>query len=227
MALLILNTYFLIYLVNFKLIVFNEDYYRKEFRKYGVYDKLDGYEIEQVNSDLLDYLRYERTNNLIDSDFFNEREKEHLLDVKALFQKALSIVNYVMVSFVLLVVLFFFVVRKELHARNDFGKWLLKHGSIILIIRCSLGSLTILGIVLLLKYRFSYIFTKFHEMFFKAGSWMFDTQVDKMVILYPEGFFVDVTLKIFLDTLSFSLILVALGFLGLYLLKRKSIKSRG
>src|SRR3989338_2178370 len=81
---------------------FNEKFYKKEFVKYGVYEKLDGYDIEAINKDVLGYLRKENI-NIISGDFFNGREKDHLLDVRVL-------VNNILLAYHVSIFLFFILI---------------------------------------------------------------------------------------------------------------------
>ena len=89
--LMILIVPVVIYLYNFNSIAFDENFYKKEFSKYNVYNNLKNNYIENINNDVLNYLQFEKNNNLIENNFFNEREKIHLLDVKDLIQTILSI----------------------------------------------------------------------------------------------------------------------------------------
>ena len=76
--LMVLDVPFIIYGFNFNSVAFDEDYYKKEFSKYNVYGNLENYAIEKINSDVLNYLKNEKNNELIKNEFFNEREKIHL-----------------------------------------------------------------------------------------------------------------------------------------------------
>ena len=110
--LLIIDIQFILYLSNFNSLGFDENFYRAEFQKYGVYENLDGYDIEKINTDVLDYLRYGK--GLIENDFFNEREKEHLLDVKNLIQKTIKFYYFSIILFFLLLVSLISLLNKNI-----------------------------------------------------------------------------------------------------------------
>ena len=72
----------IIFLYNFNSAVFDRDYYKREFTKYNVYENLKNYDAEKINNDVLYYFISGKNNGLIENNFFNEREKMHLADVK-------------------------------------------------------------------------------------------------------------------------------------------------
>ena len=109
--LLIIQIPFFLYLLNFRLIAFNEGYYKSEFKKYGVYGKFPDEDINRINFGLLHYLRYDKTGNLIDSDFFNQNEKEHLLDVKKLVQSTLFFFYFIILNMVILVIVLICLIK--------------------------------------------------------------------------------------------------------------------
>ena len=58
-------------------------------------------------------------------------------------------------------------------------------------------TVVVLGLAGLLSFMdFSEAFVKFHEIFFSGGNWMFDPRTDYLVMLFPEGFWFDATLRI-------------------------------
>ena len=68
---------------------------------------------------------------------------------------------------------------------------------------------------LLLKFNFDLLFAVFHKIFFKPGSWFFDSNI---VDLYTSGFFYDTTVKIVVNTLIMAL---AVMVVGVYLYRPK------
>ena len=43
---------------------------------------------------------------------------------------------------------------------------------------------------------FTAVFTKFHELLFNNDLWLLDPETDYMIRILPEGFFLDMTLRI-------------------------------
>src|SRR3989338_6397982 len=111
-ALLIIHIPFFLYLLNFRLIVFNENYYKGEFEKHGIYGKFPDKDIDKTNRDLLLYLKHGNAGNLIDSGFFTLEEKEHLLDVRNLVQRFILYFYIVIFDVVILSLVLFYLTKK-------------------------------------------------------------------------------------------------------------------
>ena len=112
-VLLIIDIPFILYLSNFNSIGFDENFYKKEFQKYDVYGTLGDYDIEKINDDVLNYLRYGEE-GFIENNFFNEREKVHLLDVKNLIQKTIKFYYFSIILFFLLLVSLISLLNKNI-----------------------------------------------------------------------------------------------------------------
>ena len=113
---------------------------------------------------------------------YNDRELEHMLDVKIVVSGAMRVLE---ISAVILVLLALWAWR---------GKWLkdyirgLQRGGIL--------TLIILGLIILtVMVAFNYLFILFHEIFFKAGTWTFLFS-DTLIRLFPERFWEDTFLVV-------------------------------
>jgi integral membrane protein (TIGR01906 family) len=111
------------------------------------------------------------------SHLYNDRELQHMLDVKNVVKGAMRVLA---VSLVLLVVLGLWAWR---------GKWFttyikgLQRGGIV--------NLFFIGLIILfVLVAFDYLFVLFHEIFFKAGTWTF-LYSDTLIRLFPERFWQD------------------------------------
>ncbi len=128
---------------------------------------------------------------------YNDRELQHMVDVKNVVTGAMRVL---MVSLVLLVVLALWAWR---------GKWLttylkgLQWGGLLTLI--FIGS-----IILFVLLAFDYLFVIFHELFFKAGTWTF-LYSDTLIRLFPERFWQDT----FLVVGGLSAVLGLLFFFGI------------
>ncbi len=111
---------------------------------------------------------------------YNDRELEHMLDVKRVYRTATLVWE---VSIAVLIILAIWSWR---------AKWLdvylksLVHGGLLTIVLLGLVVLSILTL-------FNYFFVIFHELFFKSGTWTF-LYSDTLIRLYPERFFQDIFL---------------------------------
>ena len=191
---------------NFNNVVFNGDFYKKEFSKYNVYSNLAQYDVEKINKEVLFYLKNGKNQEIIANDFFNAREKQHLLDVRNLIAKLffayhISIFLFLS-SFLALCLHFNFKFRKII---EKFLLALLSGNFFVLVA----------GILLFFLWNsnFYFIFGALHETFFPAGTYSFNPGFEKIVVLYPENLFFDALSEILLQTILSSIIIIFLVFL--------------
>ncbi len=190
----------IIYLHNFNSSAFDGNFYKKEFLKYNVYTNLKNHDIEKINDDVLNYLKYNNYDELIKNDFFSQREKTHLLDVKNLIQNLFLIYYISLILFLLLFAVLIFLL--------DFNYKIIVERFFVMMFFSSL--LTLLDAFLffiLTKLNFDFIFDFFHKTFFPIGAYMFNPELEKIVVLYPENLFFDVLIKIITKTIFSSMIL--------------------
>jgi integral membrane protein (TIGR01906 family) len=108
---------------------------------------------------------------------YNNRELQHMLDVKYVVKGANRVLA---VSLVILVILGIW---------SWLGKWFdlylkgLQRGGVLTLIFIGL-------IILFVLVAFNYLFVIFHEIFFKAGTWTF-LYSDTLIRLFPERFWQD------------------------------------
>lgn len=113
---------------------------------------------------------------------YNDRELQHMLDVKNVVQAAFKIWY---TSLIVLVVLGIWAWRGGWAPAYRQG---LRRGSILTIV--------LIGIIILLVIAaFGFIFVGFHEIFFKSGTWMF-LWSDTLIRLFPERFWRDTFLTV-------------------------------
>lgn len=204
--LIVVNIPFILYFSNFKVLLYNENYYKKEFQKYNVYETLKEYDIEKINKNVLDY--FKDKDEL--SGFFNEKEKSHLSDVKNLINDISYLFKLLILNFIILLIILYFL------NKNKFRKYLgfsLVSGGVLTFLHAFFFWLTI-------KLNFEETFTIFHKFFFK-GNWMFNPLTNNIVVLYPEGLFFDFAYTVVIRTLILAFILILIGLL-LFLRKKKN-----
>jgi len=116
------------------------------------------------------------------SHLYNDRELEHMLDVKNVVRGAIVVLE---VSFAVLLVLAVWAWRGRWQAAYLLG---LQRGGILVLVFLGL-------IILSVLVAFDYIFVIFHEIFFKAGTWTF-LYSDTLIRLFPERFWQDTFLMV-------------------------------
>ncbi len=108
---------------------------------------------------------------------FNDRELQHMVDVKNVYRAALLVVEASVITALLLLLWAW-----RGHWLRDYLKGLQRGG---------LLTLVLLGLILLfILAAFNIFFVFFHEIFFKAGTWTF-LYSDTLIRLFPERLWQD------------------------------------
>jgi len=69
------------------------------------------------------------------------------------------------------------------------------------------GIIVFSALSFILKDFFSAAFIRFHELFFSNDLWILNPATDKLIVLYPEQFFVDFVTAVYVRSLLISLFL--------------------
>lgn len=188
-------------------------YFEKEYKKYNVNNpkgivNMEMDELISVTKHMMQYLRGNRENLDIiatidgtEKEFFNEREKSHMADVRDLFVGALSVRWFALGMAVLcLINLSLLLYWKDIKV--------LLFRAYLATIAGLLTLLTALGIWAFID--FTGAFYKFHALFFSDYEWILDTSTSRLINILPEGFFVDTAIRIVVIFILFILIMGAL-----------------
>ena len=169
-------------------------FYKKEYQKYEVTKDLD------MNIDYVMYVTEHMMNYLIgkedklsvvttveekEQDFFNERDRMHMSDVRNLF---LGGIKVGIVCLAVAVIVLGIIGKRE----KDWRRLLFRSYTIALVVWVLIGVL--LGIAFSID--FTMCFTIFHKIFFTNDLWLFDPATDYMIRMLPEGFFLDMVIRI-------------------------------
>lgn len=127
--------------------------------------------------------------------YFNEKEKQHMLDVKGLVSKGFMLL-YILLALMIASVTYIWDYAK-------IGRMLMLGGAI------AIGVVLISVIAAPL---FDTVFLKFHQVFFTNDLWILNPETDKLIVLFPEGFFMDFTANVLIRMLVMSLAIIALGY---------------
>lgn len=194
----------IIYIFSFTLIIatlltvidfacFDSDFYKKEYIKcstkfvIGTSDE----ELEKMTDVLLGYLRddyktldLKATINGEVKEVFNKREKDHMVDVKNLYQNAILVRN-ILAGITLVLLLIIIYQRNFLEIQKIYLKTLLFAGLI----------LGFLGIYI--SADFDTFWTNFHHIFFSGNDlWLLDPSTDILIMMVPGTFFNDLVWRI-------------------------------
>lgn len=211
--LLIINVSFFLYLVSFRIIAFDKDIYKSEFQKYNIYDKFPGTDIDRINSDLLDYFMHEEKDVPIGTDFFNDKEKAHLIDVKFLMRVVLFSFYSGFLAILVKLILLILLVKYQ---KED----LFNYAAFMAAVSGALAIIPTLAAGIIMKIGFGRFFTIFHQLAFDNNLWMLDPATDNLIVMYPQGFFYDMAMKIVWATMIQAVILLVGGIAAYKIRKR-------
>lgn len=181
----ILIPFFLIFIFSIA-IGFSKNYYLYEFNRIKPENELniDPKFIRYAAQVIAEYLSGRRDNLEVPGfkNFFNEREIEHMKDVKNIFR-------YLIYLTIIIGVLIFILIKKQ-----DFPNIFLFSFIPIIIF-----------LILYLFVPFDKLFIDFHLILFKNDLWLLNPETDRLIVLLPEEFFIRAFQKILIFT-SLSLI---------------------
>lgn len=169
-------------------------WYEKAYKKYDVLDKLDMemQDVMYVTEEMMAYLRGNRTDLVVltivdgrEREFFNDREKAHMVDVRNLFVGGLWIRRIAALVLALLIIL---MVKTKSNWKH------LLPQSLLIGFGAFVGIIVVVGTVVASD--FNKYFLLFHEMFFRNDLWLLNPETDLLIRMLPEGFFFDMVLRI-------------------------------
>lgn len=200
---------FLIFLSVFKYASYDQNFYEEKFVEYGV--KEDVPNAELLHKKIIDFVSGK---SQVAPSELNNREQQHLFDVR----KVMSIATILLYSFIALFALLLYV---EISISFKTGGNIL---SIIGKVMFFSGLLTIAlaGISLaLITLDFPASFESFHRILFDKGTYVFNPATEVIVRLYPEQLFQDIGARVSKGVIFFSITAIVLGILLMLNSKQK------
>lgn len=188
------------------------DFFEKEYTKYNITNAVNMQmeDLLYVTKEMMDYLYDKREDLNIEAivageqrEFFNEKEKAHMADVKDLFLKA-KIIRRVCILITTASIVFFLYSKKFVYISRAF--------QIVTGIFLCLTA----GLFILISTDFTKYFNLFHELFFTNDLWLLDYRTDLLINIVPEPFFVDTAVK---SGLLFAVVIVILFMVSTIQLK--------
>ena len=150
--------------------------------------------LDKATETLIDYMNDDRDNldewNIDNSNFeyFNAREKAHMVDVKELFGLAKRI-NFAIFLILIIILVFYLVFDKK-----GMFSYFFKYSLVTLVV--TLGLMAVSSIVIMID--FTRFWTFFHEIFFRNDLWLLNPKTDLLIRMMPERFFVRMVIQILL-----------------------------
>jgi len=148
-------------------------------------------------------------------ELFSQREVLHMRDVKGLVRGVYRVVIATSIYLLLFVAVGLLVWRSRLFASlASLALW----GSGV-----TVGLVVLVGIFSLVA--FDKLFLIFHQTSFANNYWMLDPKRDYLVMLFPEGFWLDATIFVALLTIAQAIVVGSVGAGVLLLWRRRSHRS--
>jgi len=150
-------------------------------------------ELERIGREFIEFFKGNRTEMQVAAQtpsgvrpLFNAREVQHMDDVRNLMNVFFKAQPVAGVALVLALVTAFLLFRRD------------SLGAIQAMILAGVGSTLLLAVLVggLSMLDFESLFIQFHMLSFSNDLWQLDPRTDYLLILYPEPFWLDVTLRI-------------------------------
>ena len=170
---------------------FNKGFYLREFEKHHVpsVTKIQIEDLSKITEKIITYLQDKDDHLNIQvpiggkvQEVFGEREKQHMVDVKVLFQRGYQIRN---IGLFIVIAAFLIKVR---HSKRE------AYRSLILSSMLSLSFVLLLFI--LIQIDFNKYFTHFHEIFFNNDLWLLNPETDVLIQMLPLEFFTNISVAV-------------------------------
>ena len=172
----------------------NIDFYSKMHLSNNISEvvNIDYNDLVDVNVNLINYLNNDRNDlnmtYLIDGksqEFFNSKEKDHMVDVKYLYQ-LFSFINILCVSIFLFILIYLLFKRDYFLLVTTYIKSFFVFIFVMIVI------------VFLVLIDFNSFWITLHELFFTNDLWLLNPYTDRMIMMYPLNFFYNIVIRIIL-----------------------------
>jgi len=174
---------------------FNLDFYKEQytFRNTAQMIGVSQNDLLMVTDVLLDYTSGKRPDMNVEVEvegvvqpYYNQREIDHMVDVRNLYLNVLQIRNILLVFALINIAALAVFRRKVIAPMLEFGlTWVsIGLGAILL----ALGTFAVID--------FNAFWTAFHKVFFSNDLWLLDPNTDNLINMVPEGFFIDLIVMI-------------------------------
>lgn len=176
---------------------FNGRFYTDEYAKNDTasYVGVSSQDLNTATDVLLSYIQDKRgdldfTVNMdgVQRQYYNEREKAHMVDVKNLYLGAVGFAMYGIITAAALFALCFLIRKKKALKTVLFGIY-------------NASYVILAGFAILAAWAasdFNGFWTRFHMVFFRNDLWILDPSTDLMIRMFQSGFFFDLVLMILL-----------------------------
>lgn len=209
-----------IIILSVRIVCFDRSIYKREYEKSHTawfMDTTDD-ELMKATEALLLYIQGERDSIMVDVEidgektaFYNEREAEHMVDVKVLYENAMKVMYICFAAFFTLTALLLVLYKKSAFKNIINGFFIANIIAAVII-----GALALFVLI-----DFDTFWTSFHHVFFTNDLWQMDIFTDRMIQLFTGGdFFFTICIGVVIWSVGIDLILLIAAFVA-----RKSCKQ--
>ncbi len=186
-----------IILISIHSVIFNADFFVEKFTENNTAESLNISETDLYNAnfkllayvqDSVDDMDYEIMVDGQSESFFNQKEKDHMVDVKVLYLNSVYARNLSLMAFVLLFVISSFIYPKEKLKTYRQGLY-----DALIVIGTLLAAIAFYALI-----DFNAFWTSFHKVFFTNDLWLLNPATDRMIVMYQLNFFYDMVFNIFI-----------------------------
>ena len=189
--------------------VFQKSFYEEFYEKEHLAQELDISE-EELNESLFSMLDFVQSKTDSIASIFNEKEVEHMKDVKSLYELAKK-VQWICLGVTVCIVLIFYKVERR-HMFSFLAKGF---------IQASFCFLFFIGVLALWAWiDFTDFWYRIHTLFFTNELWIMDPRTDFMILICPENMFSALCLK---TGLTFIFIVLTINLGSFWYLLKKSV----
>jgi integral membrane protein (TIGR01906 family) len=198
-------------------VALNRSFYQDEFTRYGVgqVTGLPPDELNRVAQAFIDYFQGEpgRMDVTVQTrtgpaPLFNEREIAHMVDVQAIMR--LFVRGWLISALVLMLGIVLIVAVDPPTGARELLRAVTVGGALLVI---AIGALAIGALI-----DFERLFVQFHMLSFSNDLWLLDPATDRLIQLFPEGFFYDSAIRIAVQTVGTGLLALVGGLVALHFL---------
>ncbi len=181
---------------------FDPSFYKQQYASLGTAEKLDSggaANLDRATEVLLGYLQGREENlDLVmgtddgEHEYYSEREKAHMIDVKALYQNALA---FMVAGFCVggALLLYCMLHKKRAYLRQTLRVYFWTTVGILAFFVC-------IGIWAAVD--FNHFWISFHHVFFTNDLWILDPRTSRMIIMFEEQLFADLVARILVAFLT-------------------------
>lgn len=174
---------------------FSKAFYADQYRELNTAETIgmSQLDLDGTTGVLLDYIQGKRGDLDVQAviadevrEVFNQREKDHMVDVRALY---LSAMNFNRAASILVVIgLVMLIVKKDRALRQQTARMFLKTSAVLMGLAGALAFYAFLD--------FNAFWTMFHHIFFRNDLWLLDPNTDILIMMVPETFFFNLVFRI-------------------------------